>query len=466
MARANDQHAFDKPLPASPEAERMILGNVLLDNDALEQADVLAVDDFFLPPNRLFYSAMLQMRAESKPIDPLTLQEELERAGLLDQCGGPFAIAALFDGVPRFSNIEEYVRIVRDKARLRRLAKIGAAITSRALDDEIDIEEQLLEAERSLVTVGEGSGQSHWQDAGTAASNYLAKAEARGASEKPIVGFSTGFYDLDYTTLGLERKLHTIIAARPGVGKTAMGLSLSINMSVIPWNLDDKGRPPVVAWFSMEMPAEQLVRRAIATLAGLDSRRLHMGQLQKDEWKRSAYAMAILANLRMHFDDRCGLSIPKIREALRLLRKQEKQVDVVVVDYMQLGDGGRRAGQPRHEEVGAFSRGLTETAKEQDFCLVSLSQMNRESEGRANNKPKLSDLRESGQLEQDAAVAIGLHREESAPGEAEAIILKQRNGPCTSVRLGYNASRTWFYEPARRQDEWDELLARFGGRKA
>lgn len=456
----------EKSLPSNIDAERMILGVVLLDNNTFEQAALLKGEEFFLPSHRMIFAAM--SRIWKTGIDPLTLQEELRRVGELDRIGGPAYIASLFDGVPRFSNIESYVRIVREKHRLRRLIATGSAMINRAFDDEDSPDEQIAQVERDLAGIGDVGGVSSWRSAGRVFTDYIAQVQQRAESESPVVGFSTGFYALDRLTLGFERMLHTVIGARPGVGKTAFGLSLTLYLSMSRWNLDADERPPVIAWFSMEMPAEQLMRRLIAILAGVDLRALHLGRLSPDEWRRVSDSERVISNLRIHFDDRCGLSVLKIRQALRTLKQQEGQSpDVVITDYLQLGDGERQKGQSRAEEVAGFCRGMTQIFKEQNICGISLAQLNRDAHG---NKPALRDFKESGQIEQDASVVIGLHRPEvdspgmEPTGKAELILLKQRNGPPASVEVGFDGPRTWFYEPERSQEKWQEMLKRFSSR--
>jgi replicative DNA helicase len=439
---------LEKSPPSNVEAERMILGCALLDPNVFEQAETLKPDEFFLPSHRKIFAAMA--RIWKKGLDPLTLQEELRRVGEFDQIGGPAYIASLFDGVPRFSRIENYIRIVQDKYRLRCLIKTASAMINRAFDDEDSPDEQVAQAERELAGIGDKNSASRWRSAGRVFSDYIAQVQERADSESPVVGFSTGFYALDRLTLGFERKLHTVIGARPAVGKTALGLSLTLYLSMSRWNLDADGRPPLIAWFSMEMPAEQLMRRLIAILASVDLRALHLGRLSPDEWRRVSDADLVLTNLRIHFDDRCGLSVSKIRQALRMLKQQEGQTpDIVITDYLQLGDGDRQKGQSRAEEVARFCAGMTQVFKEQSICGISLAQLNRDAHG---NKPALRDFKESGQIEQDASVVIGLHRPEvdnpsmEPTGKAELILLKQRNGPPASVEVGFDGARTWFFE--------------------
>jgi replicative DNA helicase len=449
---------LNKSLPSNLDAERMILGCILLSPECWEQAEAMSADAFFLPSNQKIFAAM---RRIAPKIGPLELQEELARVGELDQVGGPAYIASLFDGCPRFSNIESYIAIVQQKYRLRRLATLANTALYRAFDAEDSPEEQIAEIERQLVGIGETGSQSCWRSGAQVSTSYLAEVQERAGSDRHVVGFSTGFYHLDNVTLGFERKQHIVIGARPGVGKTALGLSLTLYLAMSQWNQVDS-KPPVIAWFSMEMSAEQLMRRLLATLAGVDSRALHMGRLSPAEWHRVSDADAIISNLRIHFDDRCGLSIPKIRQAVRKLRQQESAVDIVITDYLQLGDGERQKGQTRAEEVSAFCGGMTQMFKEQNICGISMAQLNRDAHG---NRPELRDFKESGRIEQDASIVIGLHRPAGTDvGElstAELVLLKQRNGPLCTVRVGFDSAKTWFYEPERSAEKWQQVLNRF-----
>ncbi len=813
---ASDLEQLKTPLPASPEAEQYTLGCSILDgtptNPVFEQAaHALDPEMFFIPSHRMVFAAMSRLFLAGRVLDPMAICEELKRTGDLERVGGMAFIASLIDGVARFSNIENYVRIVREKFQLRQLVAKGSVIMNRALDAEMEVDEQLRMAERELLEITARDTCSRWSHIGAVASDYIAKVEERGRSERPVVGFSTGFSDLDYLTLGLERKTVNIVAARPGVGKaqpltakiktptgwklmgeirvgdevasidgepsvvtgvfpqgvrriarvtfsdgrsaeccedhlwevhsckwkwpkvvstkaiaellakvryqkrlsiplfdghfggqmklpmepyllgvllgdggfssgtalrlsnpdaevleqvndliapefalkhsgagvdynlarvlshhvlghrgvlpnlfieavkamglwgkrsdekfipteyfsaskdqrinllrglldtdgtvtktgaiqfdttspmlakgvtylvrsiggsahfkrksasyvkdgvrvqckdsyhvsiryryprrlfsvtkkaerlpgdnyqksahisissiewigekeaqcisvshwrklyitddfivthnTAFALGLTNNITNSRWNRDDDGLPPVVGWFSMEMDKEQLSRRLIAARAGVDMRALHLGRLTKEQWRQVVEAETWLAQWRTHIDDRCGLSIAKMREALRQLRQDEKKLDVVFIDYLQLGEGdsgGKKFN--RAEEVGQFSRGMTQMAKDYDVCVVALSQCNRQAESRGGSEKgriSLGDLRESGQIEQDAYQVWGLYRDEvvnpetTKPNILEIDILKQRNGPPARVEVLFRAAQMKFGDLAR-----------------
>lgn len=452
-----------KSLPNSLEAEQMVLGCSILDNDVFEQAaHSLDPEMFFTPSNRKIFGAMCRLHLANRGIDPVTLQDELFKNADLDAIGGPAYIASLFDGVPRYSNIEDYVRMVREKFQLRKLISAGNVIMNRAMDEEMGVDEQLRLAEANLLEITARDTTGRWKHIGAVANSYLAEIEARAGSARSVVGFSTGFRDLDFHTLGLERKTVNVIAARPGMGKTGFALSLTENLSNSIQNrinangqFAEDGEAPVIAWFSFEMPDDQLARRLIASRAGVDLRNLHLGRLDKDEWRRVVEAESWLATWRTHIDDRCGLSIPKMREALRQLRQDEKNVHVVFIDYLQLGDGEGGMKFNRAEEVARFSRGVTQMAKDYNVCIIALSQCNRLAETRSGNRIGLGDLRESGQIEQDAYMVWGLYRDEiynketSKPNVFEVDILKQRNGALTTVGLFFDGRQMRFRDLAR-----------------
>lgn len=456
-----DAHFLDKSLPFDKLAEQFVLGCSMLDgtveNPVFEQAaHSLDGDMFFIPSHRIVFNAMARMFLARRIFDPVSLQDELHKSGDLEFIGGPAFIVALYDGVPRFSGIENYVRIVREKYQLRQLIKTGNVMIERALDGETEVDDQLRMAEQSLLEIVSRDVVPHWTHIGAAANSYLLKVEQRSSNGKPVVGFSTGFRDLDYVTLGLERKTMNIIAARPGVGKTGFALGLTDNITNSRWNRDDGASPPVIGWFSMEMDKEQLSRRLIASRARVNMRDLHLGKLNKEQWRSAMEAEGWLAQWRTHIDDRCGLSVGKMRQAARQLKQSEKSLDVLVIDYLQLGDGDGGRKFSRAEDVGNFSRGITQLAKDYDLCVVALSQCNRQAEGRSGTdkgRINLGDLRESGQLEQDAYMVWGLYRDDvvnpdttTKPNTMEIDILKQRNGPLSRVELYFNAAQMRFQD--------------------
>lgn len=446
---------FEKPLPTNLEAERMILGCALLDPAVFEQAMLLDGQDFFSPANRAAFQKMAILHTRGEVINPLTLQEELRRAGELERVGGPYYLQSLFDGVPRFSNIESYVKLVRDVSRERRLIIFASEVMERAFDSDASIDDQLRQAEQELALIGTGNGETHWREVASIAFDVMQESERRAQSERRVLDFSTGFSDLDYITDGMERGTVWVIGAAPGMGKTALGLSMTTHMSESPENRIN-GRPPVIPWFTMEMPAKQQAQRLLASVARVDMKRLRSGMLSTDEWRRVAEAANTIAGWRVHFDDRAALSPRKMREALRRLKAEEGQVDIVFVDYVQLGDGERQKGETREAEVAKVSRGLVQVAKDFNCTVVAFSQLNRDLEKRPNKRPNLGDFRDSGQIAQDAYILIGLYRDEvynpntEAQNIAELILLKNRNGPLSTIEL------VFLKQVMRFEDTWKQ----------
>jgi replicative DNA helicase len=448
---------LEKPLPANLAAERMILGIILLDNAIIEQAIGMTPDEFFGEANRIIFGHMLALRARGRAIDPLTLQEELWRAGELERVGGPSYIAGLFDGVPRFSNIEEYVRLVRNTSRERQLIHFAQSVIARAFDGEVEVDEQLRVAEQGLIAIGDGDGgESHWRDIADVACEVLVESEARAASGRALLDFSTGFRDLDYLTDGFERGTLVVIGAAPKMGKTGLALSMTRLMSESKENLGADGRPPLIAWYSMEMSAKQQARRFQANIARVDFKRFRTGYLSSDEWRRVAQATQKMTEWRVRFDDRPGLSLRAMREGVRRLKIDEGQApDVIFVDYLQLANGERQRGETREQEVARISTGLTSLAKDYNLTLIALSQLNRQLFNRPDKKPHLGDFRDSGQIAQDATLIMGLHRDQVYNTEtprqniADLLVLAARDAPIGSVELVFMSQMMAF------EDKWN-----------
>jgi replicative DNA helicase len=395
---------LDKALPSSIEAERLILGVVLLDNVAINQAvENLKPDDFFIGSNRRIYEKMIALYERGQAIDPLTLQEELRRAGELEQVGGPAYIAALFDGVPRFSNIESYVELVKGKSMLRRLITSANQIMAMAFDDEDAPEEILDKAESLILAIGEDRIKQGFVHIGDVAARQLTVIEESAGREQLITGLATGFNDLDYMTSGLQRGDLIIIAARPSMGKTAFSLNIAQNAATRPLH---NGEKAVVGVFSLEMSNEQLVNRLLCSQARVDAHRLRSGYLSKDEWRRLAIAVGEMAETKIYLDDTPGISVLEMRAKARRLKNEQKALDLLIVDYLQLMSG-RGRNESRQQEVSQISRELKMLAKELNVPMVALSQLSRAPETRTgSHKPQLSDLRESGCLAGESLVTI------------------------------------------------------------
>jgi replicative DNA helicase len=401
---SNGDFTLDKALPSSVEAERLILGVVLLDNVAINQAvENLKPDDFFIGSNRRIYEKMIALYERGQAIDPLTLQEELRRAGELEKVGGPAYIAALFDGVPRFSNIENYVKMVKDKSMLRRLITSANQIMAMSFDDEEEPEVILDKAESMILAIGEDRIKQGFVHVGDVAARQLTVIEEAAGREQLITGLATGFSDLDYMTSGLQRGDLIIIAARPSMGKTAFSLNIAQNAATRPQHNAEKA---VIGVFSLEMSNEQLVNRLLCSQARVDAHRLRSGYLNKDEWRRLAMSVGELAETKIYLDDTPGISVLEMRAKARRLKNEQKSLDLLIVDYLQLMSG-RGRNESRQQEVSQISRELKMLAKELNVPMVALSQLSRAPETRTgSHKPQLSDLRESGCLAGESLVTM------------------------------------------------------------
>jgi replicative DNA helicase len=441
MVRAASDPFFDKGLPSSVESERSILGAILLDNSVCNQAiEMLRREEFFLDSHRRIYDKMVSLSERSVPIDLVTLSEELRRTGEFEQIGGATYIASLIDGVPRTDTIEPYAKLVKSKAMLRRLINASNQIIARCVEEEDEAPTIVDEAERLIFQIAEDTVRQGFRPVGEIARRRLEQIEQMAGRPEMITGVPTGFTDFDQMTSGLQRQDLIIIAARPSMGKTALALNMAQYAAK---------NGMVAGIFSLEMSAEQLVSRLLCSEARIDAHRLRTGYLNREEWARLADALRRLCETQIYLDDTPGLGVLEMRAKARRL-KAEHGLDMLIVDYMQLMSGRGRV-ESRQQEVSQISRDLKALAKELDLPVVALSQLSRAPETRGgDHKPQLSDLRESGAIEQDADVVCFIYREEvynpreDNEGKAEVIIAKQRNGPTGSINLVFLKQFTRF----------------------
>lgn len=436
---------LEKPLPSSDESERVILGAILLDNAVIAQAvENLRPEDFYSPFNRRVFAAMIALFEKQKQIDPILIGEELKKDGALDAIGGVTAIANLTFGLPHFSNVGEYLKVVHDKSVIRNLIRTCNQITGEALAEEEDAETVLEKAEQKIFAIAEQKTRESFSRIAPVADRILARVKERyeqGASHG-ITGLSTGFTELDDYTSGLQRTDLVIVAGRPSMGKTAFCLTLAQNAAL--------RSSAVVAVFSLEMSKEQLVTRMLSSEAHINAHRFRTGHLMTSEWERLAGAIGTLSEARIFIDDTPGISALEVRAKCRRLAAEQKALDLIVIDYLQLMGSGSRRSESRQQEVSQISRELKALAKELDVPVVALSQLSRAPEARNPPKPLMSDLRESGSIEQDADVVAFIYREdyyketEENKGIAEIILAKQRNGPTGTVKLAFLKEFTRF----------------------
>jgi len=432
-----------KGLPSNVEAERSLLGAILLDNFAYNQAaSLLTPDDFFLDSHRRLFLRMTDMAERSQVIDLVTLSEELMRHNELEAIGGATYISSLTDGLPRLSNIDHYAKIVKDKALLRRLIHVSNAIATRCWEGGEEAEDVLEAAEGMVLSVGEQRIREGFLDFRAIFNNSFQGLDALHDRGKRVTGLETGFRRFDDMTRGLQPADLIVIAARPSMGKTSFALNVTQYVAV---HLKE-----VVGLFSLEMSRAALVLRLLCSEAEVDSHKLQTGFASRDDWSKLAAALSRLAESPIYIDDTPGISITEMRAKARRL-KAERGLGLLVVDYLQLMSGRMRY-ENRTQEISAISRGLKGLAKELNVPLIAISQLNRSPETREDGRPRLSDLRESGQIEQDADLVAFLYREEMAKprggdgkqGLAEVIIAKQRNGPTGEVKLAFRAKYTRF----------------------
>jgi replicative DNA helicase len=434
---------LEKPLPSSAESERVILGAILLDNQLISQAiEKLSVDDFYSPLHRRIFKAMTALFERSERIDPILIGEELKKDGSIDSMGGIATITNLTYGLPHFSDIFDYAKVVKDKSIVRNLIKVCNQITSEALAEEEDAKDVLDHAEQMIFALADERTRQGFSHIQPIAETVLAKVQEYAKREThALTGLSTGFRDLDEKTSGLQKTDLIIVAARPSMGKTALCLTLAQNAAIL--------EKAVVAVFSLEMSKEQLVMRMLSSEAKVDAHRFRTGYLTRDEWGRLAEAIGTLSEAKIFIDDTPGISVLEMRAKTRRLFAEEKKLDLIVVDYLQLMSGSKRT-ESRQQEVSQISRELKALAKELQVPVVALSQLSRAPEARNPPRPMMSDLRESGSIEQDADVVAFIYREdyykptEENQGIAELLISKQRNGPTGTVKLAFLKEFTRF----------------------
>ena len=454
MATLSDV-SLDRGLPASVEAERSILGAILLDNHSYnEAAEKLRWEDFSLDSHRRIFSRMAELIDAHRAIDIVTLSEELARRKEVEAVGGVAYLASLTEGLPRRPSIEEYVRIVKDKSLARQLIAICNTAITRATDQSEEALVVLDSAESGLLEVSERGITRGFACIPEIVRDSFGTIDNLYAQQKEVTGLATHYTHFDKMTSGLQASDLIIIAARPSMGKTAWAINIAENAAV------NDGK--VVAIFSLEMSKESLLRRMLASQALVSMQKIQTGFIPKQDRGKLMEALERLAEAKIFIDDTPAIALSEMRAKARRLRQQQGGLDLIVIDYLQLmtastfGAGARRY-ENRTQEVSAISRGLKALAKELRVPVVALSQLSRASEQRGGDKkPMLSDLRESGSIEQDADVVAFIHRDSyynkdengeedpDAKNKAEIIIAKQRNGPTGSVHLAYLAECTRF----------------------
>lgn len=433
------EHLFERIPPHSIEAERAVLGDCLLDEDALTiTLDYLLPEDFYDGSHRKAYEVMRDMAEKGKPVDPLTFLEELSRRSLADTLGGQAFIAGFIESVPTTANVEYHVRIVRDKSVHRRLIQVGAEIARLGYSEDRELEEVLDEAERAVFEISQRGSQVPYRRVGDVLGPAFHDIEEKFHSpDSSVTGIPSGFDDFERLTGGFQPGSLNIIAARPSMGKTALALDIAMHASV------KRGIP--VLMFSLEMGAEQLVQRMLGSKAGVNVHDLRTGMFHESSWGKLAEAAGDLSKAPFYIDDSSVLSTLEMRARSRRFKSQviKSGVGLIVVDYLQLMQFSRRI-ESKQQEVAEISRSLKAIARELEVPVIALSQLSRAVESRNEKRPQLSDLRDSGAIEQDADLVVLLYRSgyyESVPDEsdtsADIIVAKHRNGPTGTVRLTF-----------------------------
>ena len=433
--------------PHSIEAESSVLGGLLLDNGAWDRVGDLLVDsDFYRHEHKLIYAAIGALINASKPADVITVSEHLQNQGKTAEMGGLGYLNSLAQYVPSASNIRRYAEIVRERSILRKLVSASDEIATNAFNPQGKAIDRILdEAGQKIFNIGEeGSRMKQgFQSMDTLVVELLDRVQEMADNPNDITGVPTGFYDLDRMTSGLQPGDMVVLAARPSMGKTAFAINIAEHVAL------NEGLP--VAVFSMEMGASQLAVRVVGSIGRIDQGHLRTGKLSDDEWPRLTEAIEKLRTVSLHIDETPGLTPSELRANARRLARQCGKLGLIVVDYLQLMSGsGGSGGDNRATELGEISRGLKMLAKELQCPVIALSQLNRSVEQRTDKRPMMSDLRESGAIEQDADIIMFIYRDDyynkdsKDPGVAEIIIGKQRNGPTGTVRLTFLKNLTRF----------------------
>ncbi|WHY77616.1 replicative DNA helicase [Neobacillus sp. WH10] len=430
----NDLYA-DRMPPQNIEAEQAVLGAIFLEPSALTLAsEILIPEDFYRASHQKIFHVMLQLNDQGKAVDLVTVTEELAASKLIEDIGGVSYLSDLAGSVPTAANIEYYARIVEEKSLLRRLIRTATNIATDGYSREDEVEALLSEAEKSILEVAQRKNAGAFHDIKDVLVRTYDNIEEMHKRVGEITGLETGFVELDRMTAGFQRNDLIIVGARPSVGKTAFALNIAQNVA--------KKTGENIAIFSLEMGAEQLVMRLLCAEGNIDAQRLRTGSLTEEDWGKLTMAMGSLSSTGIYIDDTPGVRISDIRSKCRRL-KQEHGLGMILIDYLQLILGSGRSGENRQQEVSEISRSLKQLARELKVPVIALSQLSRGVEQRQDKRPMMSDIRESGSIEQDADIVAFLYRDDYYDKESESkniieiIIAKQRNGPTGTVSLAF-----------------------------
>ncbi|HHZ01968.1 MAG TPA: replicative DNA helicase [Tissierellia bacterium] len=437
----SDLANLGKVPPHSGEAEQTVLASAMIDHLAVEKIlNLLSYDDFYFEANKEIFDSIKQLHLQNMPVDVVTVSEELKKRGKIDYVGGFEYLASLTDNIITSKNVEAYCNIIKEKSTLRKLISASNEIIEKSYKESDDVQKIIELAESRIFSISQNRNTNSFADIKEILMNVFNQLEERAKSQGNITGLTTGYIDLDRMTSGLQKSDLILLAARPSMGKTALALNIAMNAVKTGAS---------VALFSLEMSKEQYVQRIISMESMVDSTKLRTGNLDDDDWTRLIATMSLISNYNIYIDDTPSVSLFELMSKCRRL-KMEKGLDLVVIDYLQLMSYGGRADS-RQQEISNISRGLKTIARELDCPVMALSQLSRAPELRTDHRPVLSDLRESGAIEQDADVVMLLYRDEyyhkeesERKGITDVIIAKQRNGPVGTVELAWIGKYTKF----------------------
>lgn len=430
-----------RSLPHSIEAEQSVIGSMIIDKSAAAKAmEKLKPDDFYRDGHKLIFKAISEMSRNDMAVDLVTLLEYLKSTDLLEKSGGVTYISEISASVPTTANLESYIRIVSDKSLLRKLIKSATKIIEESYESQDKVAEVLDHAQKKIFDLADTKGSAEYESLAAVLERSLEDVERVCGNKGSITGVSSGIKDLDEQTSGFQKGDMVLIAARPSMGKTTFSLNIAETAAL------RDGKSVVI--FSLEMGKEQLANKLLCSQASVDMLKLRTGNLDDDDWDRIAKAAGPLSKARIYIDDTAGMSVMEMRSKCRKI-KMEHGIDMILIDYLQLMSGSS-GSESRQQEVSEISRSIKALAKEMECPVIALSQLSRAPEQRADHRPMLSDLRESGSIEQDADVVMFLYRDEyynkesEDKGIAECIIAKQRNGPVGTVKMAWIGKHSKF----------------------
>lgn len=435
-----------KEIPNNPEAEQAVIGSMFLEKNALQKAcEVLNPESFYFNNNAKIFGTIKEMAEKKVPIDLTTVTTELKNKNILNEVGGVEYLTEILDSVVTAANIDQYVKSVEDSALLRKLIEVSTNITTTAYNSDKSVNETIDDAERKILSVVKNRRSSEFRTIKDVLIQTQRNLEILAQSKSDVTGIATGWYDIDKLTTGLHGSQLIIIAARPAMGKTAFALNLATNVAL------NSGKP--VALFNLEMGAEQLANRMLSSLGQVEGNKIATGKLLNDDWKRINEAISQLSEAKLYMDDTPGLTIGEIRSKCRRLASSDEGLGLVVIDYLQLITSSTNYGTNRQQEVSDISRSLKTMALELNVPVIALAQLSRAVDSRENKRPIISDLRESGSIEQDADIVAFLYRDDyynkekvtdSNTSISEFIVAKHRNGPTKTIELLFKRDTSTF----------------------